>query len=114
MEYFLTIKVDGIKVKDREIYNDYAAALSACFAYCTLKPGKAILKFTTETINGVFAKSYAGMDRPERIDIKDEKDKYRYAAAAKLTNSFEYDADLFFIIEGEAGIADQKRYMDDE
>ena len=104
--YYLTIEKDGKELCVRIPYNDYSEAILACAKYYKPIAKRGVLSFVTEAINGNFARSYAELNRPENIFTDDEIGKKRYAVAAKLTNSFEYDSSFFFLIESKIGIED--------
>lgn len=104
--YYLTIEKNGEEVCVRLPYTDYSEAIMACADYYKPLAKRSVLSFVTETINGKFARSYAELNRPEAISTDDEIGKSRYAVAAKLTNSFDYEGSLFFLIESSVGIED--------
>lgn len=104
--YYLTVEKNGEKICYRLPYHDYSEALEACATYYKPIAKRSILKFTTETINGIFTRSYAELNRPETILITDKISERRYAVAAKMTNSFEYEDSLFFLVESVFGVED--------
>ena len=104
--YYLTIEKNGEEVCARLPYSDYSEAMLACAEHYRSTTKRSVLTFTTETINGRFARSYAEMNRPEEISTEDEMGKIRYAVAAKYTNAFEFEKSLFFLIETDVGIED--------
>ncbi|MFZ6875588.1 hypothetical protein ACO0LF_26270 [Undibacterium sp. Di27W] len=104
--YYLTIEKNGVKICDHQPFDDYAAAILACSEHYKSRVNRGVLSFTTETINGVFARSYAELNRPEHISVDDDISKYRYSTAAKYTNSFDYQDSVFFLIESATGIDD--------
>jgi hypothetical protein len=104
--YYLTVDENDNEICSRKPFDDYGEALEACAQFFKPKSNRSVLSFTTETINGKFARSYTELKRPEHISAEDEIGKQRYAAAAKSSNSFEYDCSYFFLIESELGIKD--------
>lgn len=104
--YYLTVVKNGEEVCVRAPYTDYSDAILACADYYSPKNKRSVLTFTTEALNGRFARSYAEMNRPEEISTEDEIGKHRYAAAAKCTNAFEFKDSLLFLIETEIGVLD--------
>ena len=114
VKYYLTIERSGDKIVERKAYDDYGSAVAACYDYYRARSSKSILKFTTEVLNGQFARSYTELNRPEEIDSTDRIGQMRYSAAAKYTNIFDYDSSYSFIIESEVGIADYDEYDHDE
>ena len=104
--YYLTVVKNGSDIFVRRPFKDYCDAIAACTSYYKPKTKRSVLKFTTETINGQFARSYTELNRPEQIERNDKIAKQRYAIAAKYTNAFEYADSYFFLIESEIGISD--------
>lgn len=106
MTYFLTVEKAGEELFSRKPFNDYSEALEACSSFCIPRSPRAVLTFVTETVNGNFARSYAEINRPEDIDPNDEIQRARYAAAARLSNAFDYTDSYFFLVESDFGIED--------
>ncbi|MDN3577968.1 hypothetical protein QWZ03_14455 [Chitinimonas viridis] len=108
--YYLTIIKNGEEVCSRQPFTDYMAAISACSAYCKPRRKTSTLYFTTEVVNGICVRSYAALDDPEDIAGDDSASLARYHAAAKYSNSFEYEGSLMFLVESEYA----KRGFDDD
>ena len=114
MKYYLTIERGREPLVTRKPFDDYAAALAACYESYEARSPRSVLTFTTEVINGQFARTFTELNRPESIDPSGGIGRLRYSAAAKCSNAFEYDDSLFFLIESDIGIADTDAYEDDD
>ncbi|MEM9543344.1 MAG: hypothetical protein AAGA60_28115 [Cyanobacteria bacterium P01_E01_bin.42] len=106
--YFLTVYKNKKEIIRHMEFNDYSEAVRYCNKFYKLKSTISILTFTTEIINGEFARSFTELNRPEDIDLNETYGKERYHHAAKHVNSFDYDASFFFLIESEVGINDPR------
>ena len=106
--YYLTVLKgkDWNEVEASKSYEDFGDAMSACTEFYSPKIDRAVLSFTTETINGKFARAYAELNRPEDIDVKGENGKERHHDAVKHSNAHEYANTFLFLIESDLGIAD--------
>jgi len=111
--YYLSV----LKGKDKgevvasKSFDDFGHAMAACSDYYNPKAHRAVLSFTTEAINGKFARAYAELNRPEDIDIDstdidsaDGNDEYQ--CAIKQANVHDYDSSFLFLIESDFGIQD--------
>jgi hypothetical protein len=114
MIYYLTIEKNSKELYLRKPFKDYSSALEECAKFYVPKAGRSLLAFTTETINGKFARTYAELNRPEHIDLKDTVSKIRYEAAVKQANAFEYTDSYFFLIESEVGVKDADEDEDED
>jgi hypothetical protein len=106
--YYLTIEKNGNELCVRKPFDDYGTAIAACAVYYTPKTKRSVLTFTTETINGQFARSYVVLNHPERINRGDEIGRQLYAAAVANMYAFEYTDSYLFLIESEIGVEDAK------
>ena len=107
--YYLTV-IKGIEKNDelfsRKEFHDFGEALEFCskfYSPCTTS-NRNVLTFTTETIDGKFARAYTELNRPEDIDVDETYGESRYSIAAKYSNRFHYDESFFFLIESCLGI----------
>lgn len=101
--YYVTVDKNGSQVARRIAFDDYAEAVNYLATYYKPKFGRCTLSFTTEVINGHFARSYSELADP---DIVDRSDEVRYVRAVKMSNAFDYAGSFFFLIESEVGIRD--------
>ncbi len=107
--YYLTVsRGDGSDLIRRQPFNDFAAAVAYTATFYRPKYGRCVLNFTTEVINGQFARSYAFLTDPESVDAKDPRKRSLYELAAKQANAFEYNGTYRFLIESDVGIEDQR------
>ena len=104
--YYLTITRDGQDVIRRKAFDDYDAAIEYTSQFYRPRHTRCVLEFTTEVINGKFARSFGTLNRPEGLDENGPYYKERYHVAAKQANSFDYDYSYLFVIESECGIRD--------
>jgi len=114
VKYYLTVEKGGKSLLRREAFDDYGSAVAACYDYYEARSPRSVLTFTTEAINGQFARSFTELNLPESIEPNDEIGRMRYSAAAKYSNAFDYDDSYFFMIESEIGIADYDAYEEDD
>ena len=112
-KYFVTVGKNGDQIVDRKPFDDYGEAVASLNLYYQPKAGRCVLKLSTEVVNGVFARSFGGLNIPEDIEATDESTQRKYSAAAKQSNAFDYDASYFFLIESEFGISEREN-EDDE
>jgi hypothetical protein len=63
--YYLTIQREGLDVVRRQPFSNYADAIAFTSRYYQFRPSirRAVLKFSTEAINGQFARSYATLSK---------------------------------------------------
>jgi hypothetical protein len=112
--YYLTIQRDGVDVVRRQPFADYADAVAFTSRFYQVKPPirRAVLKFTTEAINGEFARSYATLTRVQ--DVREDRPFATEArnAAVKKENAFAFDASYLFVIESQLGCDDQEAEAD--
>ena len=106
--YYVTVVKDGKDIVDRMPVGDFAGALAETSRFYTTRLGRGVLRFTTEVINGQFARSYAQLNRPEDIDEDEFLFKERYHYAAKYSNAFNYDGSYFFLIESDLGVSERE------
>jgi len=104
--YYLTVIKDSVEVVRRQPFDDYAAAIGGIGRYYRPRvPGsRSTLPLVTEVVNGVFARSFGSLTRPE--SITDPAHDVRYHDAAQQSVAFEYDGSYTFLIESDAGIQD--------
>ena len=115
MNYYLTVYKGEEEMIRRILFEDYNDALLALLDYYKPKYDTSVLPFTTDVIKGQFARSSVELNLPEDIEeIKNEFDQQRYNRAAKNSNSFEYDASYYFLIESEIGIKDTDAFFADD
>ena len=109
--YYLSV----LKGKDKgevvasKSFDDFGHAMAACADYYSPRAHRAVLSFTTDAINGKFARAYAELNRPEDIDSTDTENadaKDEYQCAVKQANAHEYDSSFLFLIESDFGIQD--------
>lgn len=62
-------------------------------------------------MNGEFVRSYAELLSPDGINPADET---RYLRAVKYSNAFKYNGNYCFLIEGEAGVRDAARFLEED
>jgi len=116
--YYLTVTKDAVEIIRRKLFSDYAAAVEFIGRYYRprVSGGRTTLPLVTEVVNGVFARSYGSLTRPE--SITDPARDVRYHDAAQQSVAFDFDGSYTFLIESEAGIQDTdamlKQYEDDE
>ncbi|HEX8912811.1 MAG TPA: hypothetical protein VF796_10665 [Humisphaera sp.] len=113
--YFVTVIRDGTDVFRREPYADYAAAVAALSRFYSPRvPGsRATLKMTTEVISGVFARSYALLESPDRVPRDSPHDDNRLHIARRSELHFKFDGSYQFLIESAAGIRDADAWDND-
>ena len=104
--YYLTITKDGMDVVRRMVFDDYAAAVGYTARFYEPKAVRSVLSFTTEVINGQFARSFATLNRPETLDPAGPFYKEKYHRAAQQSNAFAFDASYLFVIESDVGVRD--------
>ena len=106
--YYLTVLKgkEWNEVVASKSYEDFGDAMEACADFYSPKTDRAVLTFTTETINGKFARAYAELNRPEDIDIKGENGKEKHQKAVKHSNAHTYGSTFLFLIESDLGVAD--------
>jgi hypothetical protein len=101
--YYLTVEQNGVEVVRRKVFDDYGTAVKFISKYFEPKSRRSVLSFTTEAINGEFARSYVEMADPTTIDHHDQT---RYLRSVKFSNAFSYEGSYFFLIESDVGIQD--------
>ena len=106
--YYLTIKKNGEVIVSKQAFDDYAAAIAHASQFYHARSIRSVLKFTSEAINGEFARSYATLTQPEDINKDSPFYKERYHAAVKNVNAFSFEGSYLFVIQGEIGIRDGK------
>ena len=114
MQYFLTVEKRGEELIRRQPFDDYGDAINFVGQYFTPRSQRSVLNFTTEAINGKFARSYVSLNRPGDLAKNDVGFERRYEIAVKYSNAFDYDDSYFFMIESEVGIADCDDYDEDD
>lgn len=99
--YYLTVTKDSVEIVRRQPFTDYAAAVAFLSRYFQPKVAgsRATLPLMTEVVNGVFARSYGSLTRPESITANDPARDVRYHEAAKQSVAFSYDGSYKFLIE---------------
>ena len=107
-EYFVTVESNVEVLVKRMACIDFHEALSIFSRYYRAKSKRSVLQFSTEVINGQFARAYAELVVPSQISVNDESSKLRYEIAAKHSNAFEYDQSYFFLVESRVGIEDSE------
>lgn len=109
--YFLTVKNtdSGQRLVEREPFEDYGEAMRALSSYLRPRNPRSVLVFSTELINGEFARTFMQVRRPEDLDPKDPLSKQLRPLASKQANAYDYDCDYLFIIESEYGAAEADR-----
>ena len=103
--YFLTVRRDGRDEVFRKPFEDYSDALEFLMAYYRPRSSRSVLTFSTEVINGAFARSYLSLNLPEGV-VDGPGARERYALAVKHQNAYEYSSSYFFLIESQVGIDD--------
>ncbi len=114
MRYFLTVEKRGVELVRRQPFDDYGDAIDFIGRYYKPRSQRSVLNFTTEAINGEFARSYVSLNRPDDLAKDDIGFERRYENAVKYSNAFDYDDSYFFMIESEIGIADCDEEDDDD
>jgi hypothetical protein len=111
--YYVTVTRNGSNLMLRAPYADYAEAIEACsrFYRPRVAGSRATLTFQCEVINGVFARSYASLRRPEDVDTGDRDYASLRHYSVKHSCAFEYDASYRFCIESDFGIADVEKML---
>ena len=104
--YYLTVTRDDKDVLRRHPFADYSEAVAGASQFYKPKAGRSTLTFSTEVINGLFARSYATLERPEALDENKPFFEARYHHAVKHDNAFSFDASYFFLIESDFGVSD--------
>ena len=106
--YYLTITKNSVEIAYRKPFDDFSAAVTytSQFYKPRIEGCRTVLSFTTEVINGQYARSYTHLTRPEDIDQSMPHHERRYHIAAQQSNAFSYDGSYFFLIETELGIQD--------
>ena len=104
--YYLTVKKNGEYVIRRREFADYSAAIAFTAQFYRPKAPRSVLQFTTEVINGAFARSFAALNRPEDLDPSGPYYTEKRHTAAKQSNAFAYDASYLFVIDSDVGIRD--------
>jgi hypothetical protein len=112
--YYLTVVKDGVDLISQRPYEDYAAAIAGTAEFYRPKAGRSVLKFTTEVINGAFARSFATLTRPEDIPADHPFPNEIRQKAAKQSNAFSFDATYLFLIENDLGVSERIDDADDE
>lgn len=108
--YYLTV----LKGKDKDevvaskSFDDFGNAMDACAEFYSPKTPRAVLSFTTEAINGKFARAYTELNQLGDIDAESADGSERHHYAAKHSKTHEYENSFFFLIESELGIKDAK------
>lgn len=112
--YYLSVKSDdGQLLVDRDPFDDYGEAMAALDRFIRPRPGRAVLTFTTELINGQFARSFAQLRRPEDLDPEHPMFETLWRTAAKQDNAYTYERGYRFVIESEYGAAETDRIRAD-
>src|SRR5688500_17708657 len=103
--YYLTIQRDGVDAVRRQEFADYADAVAFASRDYQVQPGirRAVLNFSTEAINGEFARSYASLTRIQDVGENQPHASEFRNKAIKLENAFTFDASYVFLIEGPLG-----------
>lgn len=104
--YYLTVKKNGAIIVEKQLFADYAAAVARTAQFYTPRAARSVLLFTTEVINGEFARSYATLTKPEDVPKDSPHFKERHHAAVHQANSFDFDGSSFFVIQSEIGLRD--------
>lgn len=104
--YYLTVVKNDEEMIRRKQFADFAAALAELRDYYRPKAGRSTLVFTTEVINGEFARSFAVLADPQSVHPSEPFYRERMETAVRTQNAFEYDGNLTFLIESEHGIND--------
>ena len=104
--YFVTVVKNGEAIVEKKEFSDYAQAIAYTSEFYQPKFGRVVLSFTTEVINGHFARSFATLTRPEDVQEKGAFFKEKYEVAAKQDTSFFYSGSYLFVIESMFGIRD--------
>jgi hypothetical protein len=113
MMYYLSVTKNNVEIVRRQVFTDYAAAIEFLSRYYrpSVPGSRATLPLVTEIVNGVFARSYGLLTRPESIYPSDPASDFRYHDAAKQSVAFSYDGSYKFLIESEFGIQDTDSLM---
>jgi hypothetical protein len=104
--YYFTVYKNDVAERVREPFDDYEAAMAACSSYFRARARRTVLSFTSELVNGKFARSYASLALAREVSQENSFDAGVYADAVKTMNAFDYDAAYLFLIESEFGVAD--------
>ena len=81
-KYFVTVDKNGDQIVDRKPFDDYGEAVASLNLHYQPKAGRCVLKLSTEVVNGVFARSFGGLNIPEDIEATDESTQRKYSTAA--------------------------------
>lgn len=114
MAYFVTVIESGDEVVVRKPYVDYSEAINSLSRFYRSRAPRATLEFTTELINGKFARSYLTLMLPEDLDPDTPLYEKRRRQAVKQRSAYEYGHSYFFLIESEVGVADADRETEDD
>jgi len=119
--YYLTVIRNGYPfckngedVVSSKPFEDYGAAIAYTSQFYGARTKRCVLEFTTEVINGEFARSYAALTRPEDIDPNQQSYQLKRDRAAKQSNAFNYDSSYFFMIESDVGMRDSAAFLEEE
>lgn len=108
--YYVTVDKNGEELVRRKEFDDYAVAMQYLATYYEPRLGRGVLPFTTEVINGEFARSYVELADPETVGSSNEARRLR---SIKFSNAFNYDGTYFFLVESDVGIQDADNDEDD-
>lgn len=97
--YYLTVDKNGEQITRRKAFDDYSKALQSLAEFYRPKTRRSVLSFTTEIINGQFARSFATLTDPEAIIAQEPFYRERYEVAVRQKSVFEFDGSYQFLIE---------------
>ncbi|MCA9663517.1 MAG: hypothetical protein KC486_34625 [Myxococcales bacterium] len=110
--YFLSVWAsDGERLASDEPFESYDEAMASLSRFIRPKGTRAVLSFTTELINGVFARTYAQVRRPEEVEALPRQRRLEgmLHRAIKQHNAYDYDRGYLFVIESEYGKTESDR-----
>lgn len=108
--YYLTVTRGEEDIVRRETFEDYGEAMAALSRYVQPRgPGRAVLAFHTELIDGKFARTYLTVTPPDEVDPGLSFHEERRHLAVKQYNAYAYDHSYFFLIESAVGMVEADR-----
>lgn len=113
--YYLTVaNSKGEDLVRREAFADYGDAMAALSRYLRPMWPRSVLQFSTELINGKFARTYMQVRRPNDLDPGDEFYDRQLHLAKKQHNMYDYDEGYLFVIESDFGIEEAAATNNDD
>ncbi len=113
--YYLTIRSRTKGICRRKPFNDFSEAVADCANHYKSKAPGAVLTFTSDIIQGKFARAYAELNLSRHLEnYEDDIGELRYRNAVKTENSFLYEDSYFFLIETKFGITNTEEFNKEE